>query len=240
MSQALCPTPVSRRQELYDALVERRKSHHFPDGLLNPSQIADGRYDSNHLGPWSRWQGSLDAEVVVVGQDWGDLPYFLENQGLDSDSELTCVNLRALALEAGWDLGTPHAPAATSLFFTNAVLGIRKESGKSGKPPTPWVDDSTPFLVDLLAIIRPKAVVSLGASAFRACRLAILGRQRHQRLPLGLPVGRAHACSPIQIPNMPTWFAFYHCGPLGMANHPYNLQVEDWRQLGRWKITKGL
>ena len=81
---------------MYRELVARRKAHVFPVGLLNPSKIEDGRFDSQHLGPWSRWQGDLNAEVVIVGQDWGDQAYFIKNEGIDSDKEQTCKNLREM------------------------------------------------------------------------------------------------------------------------------------------------
>lgn len=222
------------RQAAYAEMVARRKAHAFPPLLVNPAEIEGGRFDSEHLGPWSRWQGDLDAEVVVVGQDWGDQAYFLRNKGMDDDQEQTCTNLRAMALAAGWDLGTPHAPKPQRLFFTNAVLGIRVEDGKSGTPPAAWVDDSLPFLVDLLKIIQPLAVVSLGSSAYRACRLALYGRGRDAALPLAAPLSSIHAQNPISRPGKPAWFAFYHPGPLGLVNRSRELQMADWRGLGEW------
>lgn len=222
------------RQAAYAELVARRKVHAFPSLLLNPSEIEGGRYDSDHLGPWSRWQGDLNAEVVIVGQDWGDKAYFLENKGVDDDNEQTCTNLRALALEAGLDLGTPHSPKPQPLFLTNSVLGIRAGVGKSGTPPAAWVDDSLPFLIRLLETIQPRAVVSLGTAASRACRLAMYGRGRSVGIRLGAPLRETHQQNPILQPGKPSWFAFYHCGPRGLANYSRELQLQDWRGLGEW------
>ena len=42
-------------------------------GLINPTRCASGVYDSEEIGPWARWQGDLDVELMVVGQDWGDV-----------------------------------------------------------------------------------------------------------------------------------------------------------------------
>lgn len=224
------------RHAAYAELVALRKAHAFPSRLLNPSEIEGGRYDSDHLGPWSRWQGDLNAEVVIVGQDWGDQPYFLRNKGVDDDNELTCKNLGAMALVAGWDLGNPHSPKPQPLFFTNAVLGIRAEAGKSGTPPAAWVDDSLPFLIRLLEIVQPRAVVSLGTAASRACRLAMHGRGRVPGLPSGASLGETHQQIPILRPGKPAWFAFYHCGPLGLVNRSRELQMSDWRRLGEWLL----
>lgn len=221
----------------YAELVAKRRAHRFPVGLLNPSEIEGGRFDSDHLGPWSRWQGNLQAEVVIVGQDWGDLPYFLRNEGTDDEREPTCTNLRSMALAAGWDLGTPKIPNPQPLFFTNAVLGIRAENGKSGAPPTSWIDDSLPFLTGILDLIHPKAVVSLGTAAYRATRMALYGRKRDDQIPIAAALSHVHQLSPIQRPGMPAWFPFYHCGPLGLVNRSRDLQVQDWRRLGELSGT---
>ena len=222
------------RVQKYRDLVAKRKSHHFPPGLLNPSEILAGKFDSEHLGPWSLWQGDLHPDVVVVGQDWGDEGYFIRNKGKDDEFEQTCSNLRGMALQAGMDIGTPHTPRAAPLFFTNAVLGIRAAKGKSGTPPAAWVDDSLPFLVDLLQIMKPRAVVSLGAAACRACRLALLGSDRNAVITLGMPMKAMHALTPILIPSKPAWFAHYHCGPLGLVNRSRDMPYEDWKRLGVW------
>jgi len=222
------------RQESYLALVERRRRHRFPEGLLNPSEIEGGRFDSDHLGPWSRWQGDLRARVLIVGQDWGDLPYFLKNKGVDDEREQTCTNLRAMAHAAGWDLGSPRSPNPQPLYFTNAVLGIRAANGKSGAPLTAWIDDSLPFMVEIIDLIQPKVVVSLGTAAYRSTRLALYGRTRDDRIPIGAALGQVHHLGLIQRPGKPAWFPYYHCGPLGLVNRSRELQIQDWEQLGAW------
>lgn len=227
-------------QTKYTELVTRRKTHRFPELLLNPNEIQGGAHDSDHLGPWSRWQGNLHAEVVIVGQDWGDLPYFLQNKGLDDEQEPTCMNLRSMALAAGWDLGTPQKPHPEPLFFTNAVLGVRAEKGKSGMPPTRWIDDSLPYLTGLLDIVQPRAVVSMGTAAYRATRMALCGRGRDAQLPLAGPLNQVHQLSPIKRPGKPAWFPFYHCGPLGLVNRSRGLQLQDWQRLGAWLREQAL
>jgi len=220
--------------DLYRVLVAKRKAHVFPPGLLNPSKIEGGKFDSEQLGPWSRWQGDLNADVVILGQDWGDLAYFLKNEGIDSDKEQTCKNLRELAQGAGWDIGKPHTPVPQRLFFTNALLGIREKNGKSGSIPSAWLDDSLPFLIGLLKIIQPKAIVSLGSLAYRACRLAMHGKDRDLSIPKDAPLTKVRQLNPILCPGKPDWFAFYHCGPLGLVNRSRELQMQDWEQLGEW------
>lgn len=219
-------------QAAYESLVARRKAHTFPAGLLNPSEIQGGIFDSGHLGPWSRWQGDLGADLLVVGQDWGDSPYFIQNQGQDSEHEQTCTNFRRIAKAAGIDLGTPREPIPQHVFLTNAVLGIRAGTGKSGAVKPAWIDDSLPYLTELIRIIQPKILVSLGLAAYKACRMALLGRRRDAKVPLSATLSSVHGQSPIKFTGSPTWFALYHCGPLGLVNRGLDLQMSDWRHVG--------
>ncbi len=63
------------KQEAYKKLVEKRKAIDCPS---NPSRIASGKYDCEHINAWSQWQNDLDAEILVVGQHFGTLEYFIE------------------------------------------------------------------------------------------------------------------------------------------------------------------
>lgn len=61
--------PHAERTEGYAALVRRRKACR---SLTNPGKCEGGIQDSDQIGPWSLWQGNLSADLLVVGQDWGD------------------------------------------------------------------------------------------------------------------------------------------------------------------------
>lgn len=76
------------RQEEYRKLVKQRKGCELCAhlGLTNPACFKGGIYDSDQIGPWSRWQGNLNAEIMVVGQDWGDTAYFEAWRGRDQSS----------------------------------------------------------------------------------------------------------------------------------------------------------
>jgi hypothetical protein len=60
----------------YDALVAARKVYYVCEsrGLTNPATMPD--FDSDRIGPYSRWQGKLDAELMVVAQDFADVDTF--------------------------------------------------------------------------------------------------------------------------------------------------------------------
>lgn len=216
----------------YQALVEDRKAHHFPDGLLNPSEIAGGAWDSDHLGPWSRWQGDLEADLLVVGQDWGDLPYFLANHGRDSDFERTCQVFHRLATAAGMDPGLPAGPRAQPIFMTNAVLGVRSKKGKSGAIKAAWIEDSLSFLTRLIAIVEPKVIVSMGKTAFRSCRKGLGDRIALSAPAASASMSSAHAAGAIRLANGGLWVPLYHCSPLGLVNRSEEDQRQDWVSIG--------
>ncbi|MEO8593833.1 MAG: hypothetical protein ABI759_10975 [Candidatus Solibacter sp.] len=69
------------RSAPYAALVAARRSCRACAGLINPAACDGGNHDSEAIGPWSLWQGNLNARLVIVGQDWGDTGYFTANKG---------------------------------------------------------------------------------------------------------------------------------------------------------------
>ena len=212
------------KQRKYHELVQKRKAANFPTGLQNPSQIADGQFDCDQLGPWSLWQGNLDAVLLVIGQDWGDENYFVRNRGRDMDDNATNRGLRTLLSSIGFDPGLPSAPVAQPLFFTNAVLGI-KASGMSAELKHDWLRHSSlNFTAPLIEIIRPRLVVTLGISAFKAMRLIF------SALPY-LPLNALLKCPPFHLTDNRMLFAVAHCGGLGLASRAIGEQLEDWKKI---------
>src|SRR5437588_7043510 len=70
-----------RKLAAYQTLVKARKACHACTGVTNGSAIEGGVYDCDEVGAWSLWQGNLNAQVIVVGQDWGDVDWFLRVKG---------------------------------------------------------------------------------------------------------------------------------------------------------------
>jgi hypothetical protein len=71
--------------------------------LINPATCKGGIHDSDHIGPWSLWQGNLNGEIVIIGQDWGDARYFIANAGRDAPKNPTngCGRAQADGLASG-------------------------------------------------------------------------------------------------------------------------------------------
>jgi DNA polymerase len=157
------------KREQYLSLVKKRKEHVFFEGLSNPSKIDNGKYDiEDHLGPWSKWQGNLDARILLIGQDWGNIDYYLNNKGYDTDDNPTNQNLVELFKLIGIDIGTPSKPNFSApVFFTNTILGIKQDGNMSAKVRKAWAKESADlFLAPLIEIIRPKTIITLGGYAY--------------------------------------------------------------------------
>ena len=66
-------TELDSKRARYGALVGARKTCRACADPANPSVCEGGAFDCEAIGAWSRWQGNADAQVMVVGQDWGDV-----------------------------------------------------------------------------------------------------------------------------------------------------------------------
>ncbi|MEZ4940666.1 MAG: uracil-DNA glycosylase family protein [Saprospiraceae bacterium] len=212
------------KQEKYRQLVNLRLQEIFPPGLQNPSQIEAGKFDCAQLGPWSLWQSDLNAEMLIIGQDWGDENYFLMNKGRDTDDNPTNQNLRKLLASIGLDPGLPSCPASQPLFFTNAVLGI-KSGGMSTVLKHDWLRHSSlNFTGPLIEIIQPRLIVTLGASAYKALRFLF------PYLPYE-PMNNLLKYPPSHLPDIGVLFTMAHCGGLGTVHRSLEEQLKDWKKI---------
>ena len=213
------------KKRAYIKLVETRKHYKFPEGLVNPSDVLNGIYDRDiHIGPWSKWQGNLDADIMLIGQDWGSLDFFIETKGGPLDDSQTNRNLKELFQVIGIDIGYPNHPNHdNSLFFTNAILGLKK--GKmSGNIKASWLrNEAETFLKPTIDIIQPKIIISLGKKAYDA--LAIIYNLKKASLKYLIDN------NPVELQDGKLLFAFYHCGGLGIASRSFELQKQDWKMI---------
>jgi DNA polymerase len=89
------------RIDRYRALVEQRKACACCPGMANASAIDGGCMDSDRIGPFSRWQGNLDAALMVVAQDFADVEGFRKHRGWPGERVRTNTTLAALMTRAG-------------------------------------------------------------------------------------------------------------------------------------------
>ncbi len=232
--------PTSKT-ERYAVLVSARKRYDS-QGILdlsNPAQVEGGRYDSDEVGPWTRWAGDLDADIMVVGQDWGDVAYFVAQRGLDAPGNPT--NAALAALLAGVSRPLPPAPTAiaplrgeanrrTRVFLTNALLWL-KTGGLGAKVSDEWfTGDSAIFLLEQIAIVQPRVVVALGQQAHRAVLRAF-----DLPVPAGLFRTVVDSAEGIPLPGAPggaRLFGVYHCGArVQNITRSLSQQHLDWRRI---------
>ena len=212
----------------YDALVAARKAcrvcvGHSPGRLRS---CAEFPYDPQVVSLWEQWLGHRRPRLFVVGQDFGNVAYFVRNRGRDEPRNPTNDNLHRLLSAAGIAAGAPPEPdPITPVFLTNSILCL-KEGKMSAPIRQSWVGECTArHLVPLLKWLQPPVVVGMGGCGWRAVRQALAVAEAP--LPILKAAGgdwRAHDGTRV--------FAVGHCGPLGLINRPWPQQTADWRRIG--------
>lgn len=185
-----------------------------------------GRYDqTGHIGPWTQWQNNLDAQLMVVGQDWGGVEYFTENEGLEKDDNETNQRLVEFLAGIGIEINLPVLTAEDRpLYFTNAVLCLRP-GRLTGPISGKWFRKCGPlFLRRQIELVRPKAVVTLGYYAYRTV-LTAFGRKPTPRMCDAIiedieVVDKGSAVVPV-----------FHCGKNGQRSRSIADQHQDWKRV---------
>jgi uracil-DNA glycosylase family 4 len=217
----------------YTTLVAARKACHrcLALGLTNPVDVDGGHFDSDEIGPWSLWQGNLNASLMVVGQDWGGTKYFNKNGGRDAPRNFTNLALIELLGKAGFSIRDIDSQEGQNiLFFTNAILCL-KHGNLDAKVQKVWFDNCASFLRKQIEIVNPVVVVGLGELAYRAILFGFNMKAGQFRAEVETEKG-------IMLPNGTRAFAVYHCAKGSQnRNRPMDAQRKDWMRI-RPFITK--
>ena len=222
---------IMSKVDKYRELVGKRKLCSKCRGLYNPHCINGGKWDSEEIGPWSLWQGNLDAEVLVVGQDWGDISYFTKWRGRDEPfNNPTNENLQELLKIIGIEIRKPLEPQDNIVFFTNVILCL-KDGGLQGTVKNEWFKNcSQAFFLPLIDIISPKVIVSLGKKVSESI-FDLYGVSYSKNIVFSKTLKNA----PYQLSNSTVLFPVYHCGARGVnINRPMLKQKQDWSKINIW------
>lgn len=216
------------KQAKYETLIAERRACRLcaGTGLTNPSQVESGRYDRHLIGPWSGWQGSLDAQLMVVGQDWGDVRYFTANEGREKPGNPTNGMLSKLLGSIGIEVGSPESPApCEQVFLTNAVLCL-KDGGLQAAVRPDWFNNcGSTFLRAQIELVKPAVIVGLGECAFGAVLRAFNSAMPPFRDAVNSAVG-------IRLATGGLLFAVYHCGARILNTHRSDsAQRQDWQRI---------
>jgi uracil-DNA glycosylase family 4 len=209
----------------YDILCRERKACRVCGGdLANPAVVPG---DSEEIGAWSRWQGNLDAEVMVVGQDWGSVRNFTDSKGNDTDDNATNRTLVELLRCVDIEIPLPSASTGRGVaFFTNAILCL-KQGGAQAPVRKEWFRNcGKRFLRPLIDIVKPKVVVCLGEQAYRAVLYDKKPRRLRQAVESEVPE---------RLDGGIAVLAVYHCGARTIRiNRNLDAQRGDWRRIRRF------
>jgi DNA polymerase len=176
------------KQSRYKELVKARKRCRecSPMGFTNQSQIKKGKYDKETIiGAWSLWQGSLDAKILLVGQDWGNKYSYEKDCGKSgvAENDVTDNNLIELFRSIGIHVAHPKENVQNPLlFFTNAVLCL-KDGGLAAKVPQRCYNAcANLYLRSLIEIIQPKIIITLGKKAYESVvkLYSVYGKDQHK------------------------------------------------------------
>jgi uracil-DNA glycosylase len=194
----------------------------------DPGQIFNGSqepFDPDVVSYWSQWLGHPKPKLLVVGQDFGDIGYFIRHKGCDAPKNDTNVNLRALLSEAGLLVGAaPRYDPGSRVFLTNSVLCL-----KGGAMSTPikerWVKSCAQrHLSPLLELLRAPIVVAMGRHGWSAVRQVLELSLAPERIAEA--AGKHWTATSGQ-----EVFAVGHCSGLGLANRSWSTQVTDWKAI---------
>ena len=171
---------LRKKQQLYETLIEylkedyknrslQRAGNTQQNGSKKPILVESCDYLGNQINLWSYWQGSLNAKILLVGQDWGTVnPKSADDIFRD---ERTKENVRKMdrGEPAGYfdgidekirfktdtfivdlfkELGNEYGDVTLKnddLFFTNLCLGYRSEGNSQGFR-VKWLRDDVKYL----------------------------------------------------------------------------------------------
>jgi DNA polymerase len=213
----------------YRELVQLRKACDACRGVTNGSAIERGIYDCDEVGAWSLWQGNLNAQLLVVGQDWGDVDWFVRVKGFPTSTSKTNTTLVELLRAAGFNIRLANQTHDRGLlFFTNAVLCM-KDGGAQAPVKPDWLRNcGSRFLRPTIELVRPKIVVCLGAKAYGAVMNAY-------QVQLRAFSGAVDSGEPDLLPSGIYVFPVYHCGAYVLNTHrKLPQQIQDWKRIGNF------
>ena len=187
--------------------------------------------DSPYVNRWNLWQGNLEADIMVIGQDYGQKSN-IELWKSGDYKNPTDVGLRKL-FKATFDIDIDSK--GTPLFFTNMANCYRKNKTTGGMHPGWLPICANKFMARFIRIIDPKVIIVLGRSAFEALHCME-----------DLPIECTDACksckdtfSDIITHNYALnldgksvgIFPVYHPGATSKRNRSENEQVADWQRI---------
>ena len=191
--------------------------------------------DRPYINRWNLWQGNLDADIMVIGQDYGQKEdgVAIEVCSYADSTNHTDRKLREL-IECAFDKSIDEMP----LFFTNMANCYRKKR-TSGGMHSGWLPIcANKYMERLIRIVRPKIIIVLGRSAFEA--LHCMDELSVKCLD-PIKSGKESYAEMIQHryqidlgDEKIDVFPVYHPGANSQINRAFEQQLEDWKKISKY------
>jgi DNA polymerase len=250
---------MTERDRQYKKLVNDRQGcdfckREYPDlwnqhDMINPFNVKDkeGNYPDRQYGEinaWTIWQGNKDADILVIGQDWGPVNLFKASCGRDPPNGKFRTNpniakLFSHAISSSIDIHDLDNKDPR-LFFTNAMLCLKGEGKAQGE-----IDEKIlkicveRFTKSLISIIQPAVVVTMGNGPFRAVLKAFQNDEADN-----LTDFREIVNSPPAGGFKIEWeggssavFPVFHCGSLGLNINRCRPEMDHRKENNLEKMT---
>lgn len=235
----------------YRELIEKVRSSYLaydgpPDGKDPRLCWCD---ECREINLWAYWQGNLNAEILLAGQDWGCTDGAAEGfiqkiksakEGcsfgyMDGNSNPTDRRLVEL-FKNTFDIDILQTNER--VFFTNFVLGYRNK-GTSGGFKKDWIRHDKDFFRELVEIIEPKVILCLGRNTFEGV-LTAFDKRAHVRIKGFngfIESGNNPVSAQLRSGKTVNIFALAHCGNMGTLNRNQkkhmrlDAQILDWQRI---------
>ena len=188
--------------------------------------------DRPYINRWNLWQGNLDADIMVIGQDYGQKEdgVAIEVCSHADSTNHTDRKLREL-IEGAFAKSLDEIP----LFFTNMANCYRKKR-TSGGMHSGWLPIcANKYMERLIRIIRPKIIIVLGRSAFEALHcMENLSVKCLDPIKSGKESYAEMIQHRYQIDlddKKIDVFPVYHPGANSQMNRTFEQQLEDWKKI---------
>jgi len=203
-------------------LVARLRQATRLDGYASVGDFHDAMFECDHVSPWTKSGSNVDADIMIIGQDWsssdvlGGDPPDLEVAELGFDPKFpTNRNLDDL-LERHFGLKRAEC------YLTNLFPFIKSGNASGAIPLKDLVVSARRFTLPEIRIVCPQLVACLGLKTFSALmRAAGLKGSPKMAEAVGSPFefadSRIHCVA--------------HTGAFGMNNRGRKQVENDWHQL---------
>ncbi len=225
-----------RKQKRIAVLAHHRRENVF-SGYSGIGDYHSGAYECDFVSPYTKSAGNVDADIMLVLQDWCSDEYLRQKKRADSD-----------LVRLGHDPQLEANKNLKSLLFTHFGIGLEKTYATNLFPfIKPGTMNASVRFADLkkaaeiytvpeIEIVAPRLVVCLGAVVYRAIRKTC-------GLP---PAGDLDMAikSPFCFGSGQVW-AQSHPGRLGQNNRNrggVNRVAGDWRRMAEavaWDVSRG-